>query len=44
MIADKEAVRQLERQRRHGEEIESDDHFSVILQKRRPGLPESPQR
>jgi hypothetical protein len=26
------------------EEIESDDHFSVILQKRRPGLPESPRR
>ena len=36
MLDDKEAVQQLERQRRHGEEIESDDDFSVILEKRRP--------
>ena len=36
MFDDKEAVQQLERQRRHGEEIEGDDDFSVILQKRRP--------
>src|SRR5882724_5176242 len=36
MLDDKEAVQQLERQRRHGEEIESDDNLSVILQKRRP--------
>ena len=36
MLDEKEAVQQLERQRRHGEEIESHDHLSVILQKRRP--------
>src|SRR4030088_1813081 len=36
MLDDKEAVQQLERQCRHGEEIESDDLLSVILQKRRP--------
>ena len=36
MLDDKEAVQQLERQRRHGEELEGDDDLSVILQKRQP--------
>src|SRR5436853_5961885 len=36
MLDDKEAVQQLERQRRHGEEIEGDNDLPVILQKRQP--------
>jgi hypothetical protein len=39
MLNDKEAVQQLERQRRHGEEIEGNDNVSVILQKRQPPFP-----
>jgi hypothetical protein len=31
VLHDKEAVQQLERQRRHGEEIERDDRLVVIL-------------
>ena len=34
VLDDKEAVQQLERQRRYGEEIEGDDDFPVILEKR----------
>jgi hypothetical protein len=34
VLDDKEAVQQLERQRRHGKEIEGDDDFPVILKKR----------
>ena len=33
MLDDKEAVQQLERQRRHGEEIEGNDDLPVILEK-----------
>jgi hypothetical protein len=36
VLDDKEAVQQLERQRRHGEEIEGHDDLPVILQKRQP--------
>jgi hypothetical protein len=36
LLDDKEAVQQLERQRRHGEEIEGDDDLPVILQKHQP--------
>src|SRR6266849_3883207 len=36
MLDDKEAVQQLERHRRHGEEIESHEGFPVIFEKRQP--------
>src|SRR5262249_43357641 len=36
VLNDKEAVQQLERQRRHGEEIERDDRLAVILQEGPP--------
>ena len=36
VLDDKEAVQQLERQRRHGEDIEGDDDLPVILQKSQP--------
>ena len=36
VLDDKEAVQQLERQRRHGEEVEGDDDLAVILEKRQP--------
>jgi hypothetical protein len=32
VLDDKETVQQMERQRGHGEEIERDDRFAVILQ------------
>ena len=38
MLNDKKAVQQLERQRRHGEEIERDDCLAVILQECQPSL------
>jgi hypothetical protein len=36
MLDDKEAIQHLERQCRHGEEIEGNDDFPVILEKRQP--------
>ncbi len=36
MLDDEETVEQLERNRRHGEKVERDDHFAVILQKGQP--------
>jgi hypothetical protein len=38
VLDDKEAVQQLERQRRDGEEIERDDCLAVILKERTPSL------
>src|SRR5215831_7827367 len=38
MLDDKEAIEQLERQRRHSEEIERDDRLAVILQECQPSL------
>jgi hypothetical protein len=35
----KKAVEQLERQRRNGEEVESDDYFAMVLEKCPPPLP-----
>ena len=49
VLDDKKAVEQLERYRRHGEEIERGDHLTVILEKGKPtptriGMtPRSPQ-
>ena len=38
MLDDEKAVQQLERNRRHGEEIEGHDDFAVILKKGKPAL------
>jgi len=38
VLDDEEALQQLERQRRHGEEIERNNCFAVILQQRQPSL------
>ena len=35
---DKKAIEQLEGHRRHGEEVEGDDHFAVVAEKRKPPL------
>jgi hypothetical protein len=38
MLDDEKAVQQLERNRRHSEEIEGHDHLAVILKKGKPAL------
>ena len=38
MLHHEEAVEQLEGHRRHGEEVEGDDHLAVILEKGKPPL------
>ena len=38
VLDDEEAVEQLEGHRRHGEEVEGDDHLAVILEKGKPAL------
>ena len=38
MLHDEEAVKQLERQRWHGEEVEGNDHLAVILEESQPAL------
>ena len=40
----KKAVEQLECQGRYGEEVESDDYFTMVLDKRLPRFPASPRR
>src|SRR5687768_3657022 len=42
MLDDKEAVEQLERHGWHGEEVECDDHLTVILQEGQPAFPRIP--
>jgi hypothetical protein len=39
MLDDEEAVEQFECHRRHGEEVERNDHLTVILEKGKPPLP-----
>ena len=36
VLDDEEAIEQLEGDRRHGEEVDGDDHLTMILQKRKP--------
>ena len=38
VLDDEEAVQQLEGHRRHGEEVEGDDHLAMILEKRKPAF------
>src|SRR5215471_9095141 len=38
VLDDEKAVEQLERHRRHGEEIKRDDHLAVILEKGTPAV------